>query len=325
MRLHSVRHCAAMHTNTSSVTALLELQSLSLSDSQVYPAFLFGTLLYVVIMLCNLLVLTTIAWCKKLHQPMFILLFSLPIGDMLGATAFFPQFVMSVVMRSRLISYPACITQAFLIHLYGTLNLLSLSAMAYDRYIAICFPLRYSILMSPHSVVKIIVMVWLSSFAIIGTLFALLMRLRVCRRDMVDLFCNNPSLLKLMCDDTKLNDYYGLVFIVVIQGGPALVMLFTYAQILRTCLIAQQSNSRRKAIQTSCSHLIVYVILQINTLITLVSHRIENFPPYLRRTFGVSVLLFPPLFDPIVYGLSSRELKKGLKMFLRRKLSCVRG
>ncbi|XP_075891840.1 olfactory receptor 1M1-like [Nelusetta ayraudi] len=313
-----------MHTNTSSAIALLELQSLSLSDSHVYPAFLFGTLLYVVIMSCNLLVLTTIAWCKKLHQPMFILLFSLPISDMLGATAFFPQFVMSIVTRSRLISYPACITQAFLIHLYGTLNLLSLSAMAYDRYLAICFPLRYSTLMSSHILVKIIVVVWLSSFAILILLFALLVRFRVCRRNLVDLFCNNPSLLKLVCDDTRLNDYYGLIFIVIIQGGPALVMLFTYMQILRTCLVAQQSDSRRKAIQTCCSHLIIYLILQINTFITLISHRNESFPPNLRRAFGVSVLLFPPLFDPIIYGLSTRELKKGIKMFLRRHLICVR-
>lgn len=313
-----------MRTNTSSAAAWLELQSLNLSDSHVYPAFLFGTLLYVAIIFCNMLVLSAIAWCRKLHQPMFILLFSLPIADMLGATAFFPQFVVSIVTRSRLISYPACVTQAFLIHLYGTLNLFSLSAMAYDRYIAICYPLRYSTLMSPHSLAKIILVVWLSSFAIIGTLFALLVRFRLCRRNLVDLFCNNPSLLKLVCDDTRVNSYYGLVFIVVIQGVPALVMLFTYGQILRLCLVAQQSDSRRKAIQTCSSHLIVYLFLQINTLVTLISHRNNSLSPYLRRALGVSVLLFPPFFDPIVYGLSTKELKKGVKMLLRRNLCYVR-
>lgn len=313
-----------MHTNTSSATALLQLQSLGLSDSHVYPAFLFGTFLYVLIMSSNLLVLTTIAWCKKLHQPMFILLFSLPIGDIMGATAFFPQFVMSIVTRSRLISYPACITQAFLIHLYGSLNLLSLSAMAYDRYIAICFPLRYSTLMSPHILVKLIVFVWLASFTIIGTLFVLLVRFRVCRRNLVDLFCNNPSLLKLVCDDTRLNDYYGMVFIAILQGGPAVVMLYTYGQIMRTCLKAHQSDSWRKVLQTCSSHLIVYLMLQINTLVTLISHRNKSLSPQMRRVFGVSVLLFPPLFDPIIYGLSTRELKKGMKMFLRRNLRFVK-
>lgn len=313
-----------MRANTSSATAWLELQSLGLSDSQVYPAILFGTFLYALIMSCNLLVLTTIVWCKKLHQPMFILLFSLPIGDMMGATAFFPQFIMSIVTRSRLISYPACITQAFLIHLYGSLNLLSLSAMAYDRYIAICFPLRYSTLMSPNSLVKLIVFAWLASLVILGTLFMLLVRFTFCRRHVVDLFCNNPSLIKLVCDDTSVNNYYGLFFIAVLQGGPAAAMLFTYVQILRTCLTAQQSDSRRKVFQTCSSHLIVYLILQMNTLITFISHRNESMPPNMRRAFGISVLLFPPLLDPIIYGLSTRELKKGIKLFLRRNLSCVK-
>lgn len=313
-----------MTTNTSSATVLLELQSLGLSDNYVYPAFLFGTFLYVLIMSCNLLVLSSIAWCKKLHQPMFILLFSLPIGDMMGATAFFPQFVMSIVTRSRLISYPACVTQAFLIHLYGSLNLLSLSAMAYDRYIAICFPLRYSTLMSPHCLVKLIVFVWLASFTIIGTVFVLLVRFSVCRRNLVDLFCNNPSLLKLVCDDTRVNNYYGVVFIAILQGGPAVAMLYTYGQILRTCLMVQQPDSRRKVFQTCSSHLIVYLMLQINTLVTLISHRNDSLSPKVRRALGVSILLFPPLFDPIVYGLSTRELKKGIKMFLRRNLSCVK-
>lgn len=315
-----------MHTNTDTDTdtVFLELQSLGLSDSHVYPAFLFGTLLYVLIMSCNLLVLTTIVWCKKLHQPMFILLFSLPIGDILGATAFFPQFVMSIVTRSRLISYPACTVQAFLIHLYGTLNLLSLSAMAYDRYIAICFPLRYSTLMSPQTLVKIITFVWLSGLAIICTLFLLLLRLKFCRRNLVDLFCNNPSLLKLVCDDTRINDYYGLLFIAILQGGPAVVMLYTYGQILKMCLKAQQSNSRRKVFQTCSSHLIVYLILQMNALTTFICHRLEGLPPQLRRALGVSILLYPPLFDPIIYGLSTRELKKGIKMLIRRHLSCIK-
>lgn len=313
-----------MRTNTSSATVLLELQSLGLSDSYVYPAFLFGTFLYVLIMSSNLLVLATITWCRKLHQPMFILLFSLPIGDMMGATAFFPQFITSIVTRSRLISYPACVTQAFLIHIYGTLNLLNLSAMAYDRYIAICFPLRYSTIINPHSLVKIIVSVWLASFTIICALFVLLVRFKLCRKNLVDLFCNNPSLLKLVCDDTRVNNYYGLLFIVILQGGPAVAMLYTYGQILRTCLMAQQSHCRRKVFQTCSSHLIVYLMLQINTLITLISHRNDSLTPHLRRVFGVSVVLFPPLFDPIIYGLSTRELKKGINMFLRRNLNCLK-
>lgn len=313
---------AAMHTNASSAV-LLQLETLGLSDLYVYPAFLFGTFFYMIIMFCNLLVLTTIVWCKKLHKPMFILLFNLPISDMVGATAFFPQLVVSIVTQNRLISYPVCVFQALLIHTYGTGNLLILSAMAYDRYVAICCPLQYSAIMTPHFLVKIIIVIWLSSFSTIGSLILLLVRFKVCRTNMVDLFCNNPSLLKLMCEETRVNNYYGLFLTIILQGGPLALMLFTYAQILRTCLSTNQCDARRKAIQTCGSHLIVYLMLQINTLVTLMAHRLGGVSPYLRRGLGVSVLVFPPLLDPIMYGLNTRELKNGIKMFLKRNVGSL--
>lgn len=100
-------------------------------------------------------------------------------------------------------------------------------------------------------------------------------------------------------------------------------MLFTYIQILRTCLLTNQSDARRKAIQTCGSHLIVYLVLQINTLVTLMAHRMESVSPYLRRGLGVSVLVFPPLLDPIMYGLNTRELQNGIKMFLKRNVGSL--
>lgn len=308
-----------MYTNSSSAV-LLKLESLGLSHEYVYPAFLFGTLTYLIIMFCNLLVLTTIAWSKKLHQPMFILLFNLPISDMMGATAFFPQLVLSIVTQNRLISYPACIIQALLIHVYGTGNLLTLSAMAYDRYIAICCPLKYHAIMTPKYLVRIIILIWLASFSIIVTLISLLVRFKICRTNLVDLYCNNPSLLKLVCEDTRVNNYYGIFFIILIQGGPLVLIIYTYAQILRTCVMTNQSDSRLKAIQTCSSHLVVYLLLQINTLVTLIAHRMESVSPYLRRALGVSILVFPPLLDPIIYGLKTRELKNSIKMLLIRNV-----
>ncbi|XP_070825823.1 olfactory receptor 52B2-like [Chaetodon trifascialis] len=311
-----------MDTNSSSLV-MLTLETLGLSNAYVYPAFLFGTLTYLFIMFCNLLVLTSIAWSKKLHKPMFILLFNLPISDMVGATAFFPQLVISIVSQNRLISHPECIIQAFLIHVYGTGNLLILSAMAYDRYVAICCPLRYNAIMTPHNLVRIIFLIWFINFSIMVTLLSLLARFKLCRTNIVDLYCNNPSLLKLVCEDTRVNNYYGLFTIVLIQGGPLSVVIYTYAQILRTCVMTNESDARRKAIQTCGSHLVVFLILQINTFVTLISHRIGDVSPFLRRALGVSVLVFPPLLDPIIYGLKTKELKQTIKIFLKRNVGSL--
>lgn len=308
-----------MYTN-SSTSSLLTLQSLGLSSTDIYPAFVFGTLTYLIIMFSNLLVLTVIAMNKKLHKPMFILLFNLPISDIVGATAFFPHLIFSIVAENRLISHHACIFQAFLIHVYGTGNLLILSAMAYDRYIAICFPLRYTTIMNSHNLMKMIVITWFINLSMMFTLFILLVRFKTCRTNIADFYCNNQSLVKLICDDTSVNNYYGLATIFLLMGGPLALILYTYAQILRTCVITNHTDARQKAIQTCATHLIVFLSLQINTVFALISHRIDSSSPVLRRAFGVSVLIFPPFFDPIIYGLKTKELKQCIVMFLKRNV-----
>ncbi|XP_018520763.1 putative gustatory receptor clone PTE03 [Lates calcarifer] len=312
-----------MYINASSEISL-KLATLGLSTTTIYPAFVFGTFTYLIIVFCNMLVLVAIAVSKKLHKPMFILLFNLPISDMVGATAFFPQLVYSIVTQNRLISYPACVTQAFLIHFYGTGNLLILSAMAYDRYIAICCPLRYNAIMNPHNLIRIIILIWLISFSLMITLILLLVRFKICRTNIVDLYCNNPSLLKLVCEDTRVNNFYGFAGIVFLQGGPLLIIIYTYAQILHTCIMTNQPDARRKAIQTCGTHLVVFLILQLNTMVTLIAHRIESASPYMRRALGVSVLVFPPVLDPIIYGLKITELKQNIITFLKRNVGSTK-
>ncbi|XP_035011370.2 putative gustatory receptor clone PTE03 [Hippoglossus stenolepis] len=313
-----------MYTNVSS-SVLLSLAPLGISDASIYPAFLFGTITYLLIMFFNLLVLAAIVVTKKLHKPMFILLFNLPITDMIGATAFFPHLLYSIVTQDRQISQPACITQAFLIHFYGTGNCLILSSMAYDRYVAICCPLRYNAVMTPHNLIKIITSIWLITFSFIVALILLLARFKMCKTHVVDLFCNNPSLLKLVCDDIRVNNSYGLVIMCLIQGGTLGIIIYTYLQILRTCVMTNHPDARRKAIQTCGSHLVVFLFLQFNTVITLIAHRIESASPYMRRVLGVSVVIFPPFFDPIIYGLKITELKQSIKRFLRRSVVSIKG
>lgn len=307
-----------MYANISYPVTVLHLETLNLSHIYIYPALIFATMLYVVIILCNMMVLLAIAWCKELHQPMFILLFSLPISDMIGATAFFPQLVWSIATQNSSIPYTACITQAFLIHIYGVGNLMILSVMAYDRYIAICFPLRYNEIMSPLTLFKMIFSVWVITLSVMSSIFLLHRQYKICRTNIVDFFCNNPSLLKLMCGETTVSNYYGLVSMSLGHGVTLALMVYTYAQILYVCILTKNTAARQKAIQTCSSHLLVYIFLQVNTLATLIAHRNNKVNPSIRRALGVSVLVFPPLLDPIIYGLKVKKLKMGMKMLLKR-------
>ncbi|XP_038132079.1 olfactory receptor 52B2-like [Cyprinodon tularosa] len=312
-----------MAANSSSVHLFI-LPTLGLPSTNIYPAFVFGTLTYLIIVFCNSLLILTIVVTKRLHRPMFLLLVNLPISDILGASGFFPHLVLSILTQNRMISPPACITQAFLIHLYGTGNILVLNAMAYDRYIAICHPLKYNTIMTSNIIIKIILFIWILDFLSIAALFALTLRVKLCRTNIVDMYCNNPSFLKLACGDITVSNIYGVFLSIILMVGSLLTIVYTYAMILRTCVMTNNADAKKKAIQTCGTHLVVYLVLQINTTFTIFSHRFQNVSPFLRRAFGVSILIFPPFLDPIIYGLKTKELKESIMMFLKRHMGSTK-
>ncbi|XP_027001300.1 olfactory receptor 52B2-like [Tachysurus fulvidraco] len=310
-----------MSSNMSIYTTLLTLESLDISLTSVIPVFMFGTLTYCTILFFNVTLLLIIALNQKLHKPMYILLFNMPINDIVGATAFFPQLILSILSQNRSITYSACYIQAFLVHLYAFGTLLILSAMAYDRYIAICYPLKYNTIMSPNSLLKIIITVWSIAFTEVGFLLGLTYRQEICSTKIVDTFCNNPSLMKLICGDINVTNYYGLTVTAVHQCITLFIMLFTYIQILFTCVYKRQSDAKSKAIQTCSTHLIVFLCVEFSGLFALISHRFENVSQYVRRLFGACVMIFPPIINPLIYGLKTKEIQRKIFVFFPKKTS----
>ncbi|KAI4874217.1 hypothetical protein NFI96_005716 [Prochilodus magdalenae] len=282
---------------------------------------------------------------------MYILLFNLPLNDMLGASTLFPQLVSSILAQSRSISYSACFVQALATHLYGAGAFLILSAMAYDRYVAICCPLKYNTLMSPNNLLKMISIMWTLHFVLIGLLLALNYRKEICSTKIVDIFCNNPSLMKLLCGDITTSNSYGL-FIMTFYDGLALlivaftyiqilitvvvkrqsdakslsllIVVFTYIQILITVVVKRQSDAKSKALQTCGTHLIVFLCYEFCAYFTLVAHRIEGASPSLRRGSGTSVMIFPPIVNPLIYGLKMKEIRQNLFFLFHEKVSLTK-
>ncbi|XP_024132819.2 putative gustatory receptor clone PTE01 [Oryzias melastigma] len=310
--------------SNSSPVDILSLSSLEVQSKYIYPSFIFGTLLYLIIVFFNLLVLLTIIVSKKLHKPMFILLLNLPISDIVGATALFPHLLFSIITENRHIPTKACLTQALFIHIYGTGNMMILSAMAFDRYVAICRPLNYHSILTSKNLIRIIFLVWFINVSMIFSLFMLLTQYKICRADVVDLFCNYPSVLKLVCGYLTWHNYYGIFTNIIILGCPLMIIVFTYVQILVTCIKTNNPDGRRKALQTCCTHVLVFLVLQINTNATYILHRSQSQLTLLRKAFGMSVVIFPPFLDPLIYGLNTRELRQCIVMFLRRNVGSTK-
>ncbi|XP_051718452.1 olfactory receptor 52J3-like [Ctenopharyngodon idella] len=313
-----------MYPNGSVLSVVLTLHSLELSQTSIYPAFIFGTVAYLIILLCNLTIVLTICENRNLHKPMFILLLNLPISDAMGATSLFPQLLYSIWSQDRSISYPACLLQGFIIHLYGGASHVILTAMAFDRYIAICFPLRYVAIMTTNNLVSIISVMWLLNFIIIFVLFCLLMPYKICQTYMADLVCYNPSLMKIMCEDTTVNNIYGLFILNLYHCISLSVVAFTYIHILITCVTNKQSDAKIKALQTCGTHLVVFLFLEFNTFFPLIAHRTESVPAHLRRVFSISALVFPPIVNPLIYGFKTKEIRQKIVTCLKRKRNSVR-
>lgn len=303
--------------NTSSA---LVLNRFNLSPESVFPAFLFATLSYMIILFCNLILILTIVLNKCLHQPMYLILLNLPINDLIGSSALFPQVMKEILTNSRTMQYSACVAQAFFIHIYAAGTVFILSAMAYDRYIAICFPLKYNTIMTNSHIMRLITLIWLSNLVIICVLFILLLRLPRCRSELTHPYCDNPSLLSLVCADTTINNIYGLFLVAFTQVIANGMILYTYLQILVACFRSKRSDTKAKALQTCATHLIVFLLLECLGLFTIISYRIRNLSPHLRKFMGMSTLIFPPTLNPIIYGLKTKEIREKVVHFFRNKI-----
>ncbi|XP_045068728.1 olfactory receptor 7G2-like [Coregonus clupeaformis] len=205
----------------------------------------------------------------------------------LGATAFFSELVVSILAQNRSISYPTCYLQALLIHLYGAGSLTILTAMAYDRYI--CCPRKRRYFLSHNNLMKIIIFMWLLVITLTVVLLALVTHFKICRTTIVDMFCNNPSLVRLICDDTRINNYYGLFITAIFQDVTLIVVIFTYIQILLTYVMNKSSDARSKAIQTCGTHLVVLLFLEFNNCFS--SSILASISSFSEKGFVVSVII----------------------------------
>ncbi|XP_061576548.1 olfactory receptor 52B2-like [Cololabis saira] len=310
-----------MENKSSGFSSHLTLDPFFIPPRGKYPIFFLGIVIYLSGMSCNLILLTLIILKKNLHKPMYFILFSLPLNDLIGITAMLPKVLSDIVTETHKVYYPLCVLQGFLLHMYGGGILFILAAMSFDRYIAICMPLRYSSFMTLRTVILIISLVWGLDFVLILSLFSLQTRLPRCRSVIRNVFCDNPSLLKLTCGDTTVNNIIGLFNTAVMQAVSVSIQAYSYIKILITCMGASKSEERKKAINTCVAQLLILFIFEITGTFTILSHRFKNVSTDLQKIMGMLIFLVPPLLNPIVYGLYTSEIRNTLLRILKNRVS----
>ncbi|XP_030602022.1 olfactory receptor 2K2-like [Archocentrus centrarchus] len=302
--------------NLTSVTPLTEPMVFELEGFYVPPGFgpfLFFLALfaYVVVLLGNSVVAFVIVMDKNLHRPMFVMVCHLLGCDLLGATAVLPHLMMHFLMGQKKIAYIPAIAQAFFMHTYGVAVQTILGAMAYDRYIAVCEPLRYHAIMTSARLHSCCALAWLIALLLIAVLFSSHMNVPLCGQTIQHIYCSNRGILNLACIPTPINNIYGLSMTWSVSTGIFLIIAFSYIRILHASLRRGRTDSgiRSKAFQTCASHLVVYVLYEIASLTIIVSYRFPSLSQNIKKFLSILYIIVPPAINPIIYGLASKDLR----------------
>ncbi|XP_063159084.1 olfactory receptor 14C36-like [Candoia aspera] len=277
--------------------------------------FLFF-ILYLAITTANLLIICAVALGNQLHSPMYIFLMHLAVQDLGIVSVIVPKSMINSLMDTRRISYFGCVAQVFLFMSFEACDLCLLTVMAYDRYVAICNPLHYEMVMNWKACTEIVILVWIISLLYgmlhtTGTFSNLL-----CSNVVNQFFCEIPQLLKLSCSGFNLVEAGVLVASVTAGVGCFTFIIVSYAMIFKAVLGIPSEQGRQKALSTCIPHLIV-VSMFLSTGCFAYLRPPSNTPSYL--DFGLTVLysLLPPLFNPIIYSMRNKNIKFVLSKFLR--------
>ncbi|XP_069318344.1 olfactory receptor 2A25 [Eulemur rufifrons] len=282
---------------------------------------LFGlfSLFYVLTLLGNGVILGFISLDSRLHSPMYFFLSHLAIVDMAYACSTVPQMLVNLLDPAKPISFTGCLTQTFLFLSLAHTECLLLVVMSYDRYVAICHPLRYSAIMTWRVCIILVVTSWILGVLLALVHLVLLLPLPFCGPQKVNhFFCEIIAVLKLACADTHINEVMVLAGAVSVLVGPFSSIVISYIHILCAILKIQSGQGRQKAFSTCSSHLCVVGLFYGTAIIMYVGPRYGN-PEEQKKYLLLFHSLFNPMLNPLIYSLRNKEVKGALMRMLEKE------
>ncbi|CAM4332543.1 unnamed protein product, partial [Caretta caretta] len=268
-------------------------------------------LMYLISIVGNSVILFIIKTDPSLHEPMYIFLSMLAITDLGLLVATMPTILGIFLFNSREISLDACFSQLFFIHSLSYIESSMLLLMAFDRFVAICNPLRYASVLNLPRIANMAQLFVLRAVALIFPLPFLLKRFQYCRANVLShSFCVHQEVMKLACSDIRVNSIYGLSIALLTVGLDSLLIFLSYVRILRTVLSITSHVESLRALNTCVSHLCAVLLFYTPMLGLPVIHRFGNSSSHsLQIVLGYVYLLVPPLMNPIVYSVKSKHLR----------------
>uniref|UniRef100_A0A8C6A5L8 Putative gustatory receptor clone PTE01 n=1 Tax=Marmota marmota marmota TaxID=9994 RepID=A0A8C6A5L8_MARMA len=297
------------------LTSVSEFHLMELSEDPELQPVLVGLFLsmYLVTVIGNLLIILTISSDPHLHTPMYFFLSNLSLADIGFISTTVPKMIVNIQTHSRVISYVGCLTQMSLFILSGCMDDMLLTVMAYDRFMAICHPLHYSVIMNPRLCGFLVLMSFLISFFDSQLHNLIVLNFPYFKDvEIANFFCDPSQLLRLGCSDTLTNNIVMYVVVAVSGFLPISGILFSYYRIVSSIRRIPSSGGRYKAFSTCGSHLAV-VGLFYGTGLSAYLGSAVSLSPRTCAVFSVMYTVVSPMMNPFIYSLRNRDIKTALR------------
>ncbi|XP_007088663.2 olfactory receptor-like protein OLF4 [Panthera tigris] len=297
------------HTGTS------EFLLMGFSEEPELQPLIFGLFLsmYLITVFGNLLIILAVSSDSRLHTPMYFFLANLSFVDICFTSTTIPKMLVNIQTQSKVITYDDCITQIYFFILFAVMDVFLLSVMAYDRFVAICHPLHYTIIMNPQLCGLLVLLSWI--MCVLNSLLQSLMMLRLSFCTQVEIphfFCELNEMLQLACSDTFLNNVVMYLAAVLLGGGPFAGILYSYSKIVSSIRGIASAKGKYKTFSTCASHLSVVCLFYCTMLGVYLSSAATQ-SSYSSATASVMYTVVTPMLNPFIYSLRNRDIKSALK------------
>ncbi|CAG13301.1 unnamed protein product, partial [Tetraodon nigroviridis] len=283
-----------------------------------YLYFVLMLTAYLLILCTNSTVVYLICLHRDLHQPMYVLIAALLLNSVIYSSTIYPKLLQDFLSEEQTITYSACLFQYFAFYSLAGSEFLLLAVMAYDRYVAICTPLRYPAVMRRRRVAALLLLAWVAPSILVVVPTITNANKKLCHFVFKGIICNS-TIYDLLCQRSQILNIYGLIVLVNLVILPVIFILFSYIRIL---LVSYQSSRevRRKAAQTCLPHLLILINFSSFGIYDVLLLRLNTtVPKTVRFLITLQMIMYQPLFNPIIYGLKMREISKHLKKLFARK------
>ncbi|XP_055968671.1 olfactory receptor-like protein OLF4 [Sorex fumeus] len=288
------------------------------SEPELQPIiFVIFLSMYLITFFGNLLIIVAVISDPHLHTPMYFFLCNLSFVDICSTTTTLPKMLVNTQTHSKTITYESCMTQLYFFIVFVTLDIFLLTVMAYDRFVAICHPLHYTVIMNPQVCGLLVLGSWIPSNLISLLHSSLVLRLSFCTDlEIPSFFCELKQMVQLACSNTFLNNFFIYIGAVVLGGGSMTGILYSYSKIVSSIRGVSSTQGKYKAFSTCVSHISVVSLFYCTSIGVYLS---SAAPPSSHSSAIASVMytVVTPMLNPFIYSLRNKDIKRALETFFK--------